>query len=296
MEVLVSTKDQLTSFEGFQFPYRILPGDPKRTPIVFLSGAFQAMDSWKRFVPVFNPARTVVLADLPGMGKADHLPETYGLDFYANCTNHLLEEIDIPKVNIISASYGALMGYRFAQCYPERVSHLVLVGIMWRVSKRQREDAFAHVDQLGKISPADYATEVIDRLLTPFDRDKVVRSRLVERVLQAELKRLDEDGLQKYKANMLRLITQPPLDVESPPTSRTLIFTGEYDHFTRPRYGRALASRMQDCVFTIIEEADHLCHMERFESATVLARKFFDEEPLENIPGCKPVLRFGDSA
>lgn len=254
------------------------------------------MDSWRRFVPVFNPASPVILADLPGMGKADHLPESYGLDFYADCTNHLLQEIDIPQVNIVSASYGALMGYRFAQLYPESVSHLALVGIMWRVSKRQRHDAFAHVDQLGKLSPADYATEVIDRLLTPFNRDKVQRSRLVERVLTAELKRLDADGIQKYRANLLRLITQPPLDVDSPPTSRTLIFTGEYDHFTRPRYGRALAARMADSVFTIIEEADHLCHMERFESATVLTQRFFDDESLDDIDGCQPVLRFGKSA
>jgi pimeloyl-ACP methyl ester carboxylesterase len=186
------------------------------------------------------------------------------------------------------------MGYRFAQLYPERVSHLALVGIMWRVSRRQREDAFAHVEQLDTLHPNDFATEVIDRLLTPFDREKVQRAKLVERVLRAELKRLDADGMQKYRANILRLITQPPLDVESPPTSRSLIFTGEYDHFTRPRYGRALAARMKDCAFTIIEEADHLCHMERSESATALVRKFFHDEPLVDIPGCRPAIRCGD--
>jgi pimeloyl-ACP methyl ester carboxylesterase len=281
------------SYQGFQFPYRILPGDSSRTPALFLSGAFQAMDSWKRFTPALHPSRTVVLADLPGMGKADHLPESFGLDFYSDCVIALLDEIEIPQVSIVCASYGALMGYRFAQLYPERVWRLVLVGIMWRVSKRQREDAFAHVDQLDNLAPNDYATEVIDRLLTPIDRDKVHRAKLVERVLRAELKRLDEDGLQKYRANMLRLITQPPLDVVSPPTTRSLIFTGEYDHFTRPRYGRALARRMQDCSFTIIEDADHLCHMERFESATVLVQKFFDDEPLVDIPGCREVMNFG---
>lgn len=289
-------QDQTTSFDGFRFPYRILRGDDSRTPVICLSGAFQAMDSWRRFTPVLHPSRTIVLADLPGMGAADPLPDSYGLDFYSDCVVALLDEIGIPKISIMSASYGALMGYRFAQLYPERVSHLALVGIMWRVSRQQREDALAHVAQLDGMSPNDYASEVIDRLLTPLNRDKVQRAKLVERVLRAELKRLDADSLQKYRSNMLRLITQEPLDVASPPTSRTLIFTGEFDHFTRPRYGRALAARMHDCAFTLIEEADHLCHMERFETATQLVKQFFDDAPLVNIHGCRPVTRFGEQS
>jgi hypothetical protein len=114
-------------------------------------------------------------------------------------------------------------------------------------------------------------------------------------VLRAELKRIDEDGLRKYRANMLRLCIQPPLDVESPPSVRSLIFTGEHDHFTRPRFGHALASRMDDAVFVEIEQADHLCHMERFETTTELVRKFFDNDRLDGIPGCGALDYFGSA-
>ena len=253
------------------------------------------MNSWKRFVSVFHPGRTVLLVDLPGMGQADFLPESYGLDFFTTVVRTLLDEISCPQVCVVSASYGALIGYRFAQLYPDRVSHLALAGIMWRVSRRQKADALAHVEELERLPPDDYATEVIDRLLSPNSREHVQRSRVVERVLRAELKRIDEDGLRKYRANMLRLCIQPPLDVESPPGVRSLIFTGEHDHFTRPRFGRALASRMDDAVFVKIEQADHLCHMERFETTTELVRRFFDDDRLDGIPGCGVLDFFGSA-
>jgi len=253
------------------------------------------MNSWKRFVSVFHPERTVLLVDLPGMGQADFLPESYGLDFFTRVVQTLLDEIGCRQVCVVSASYGALIGYRFAQLYPDRVSHLALAGIMWRVSRRQKADALAHVEELGSLPPDDYASEVIDRLLSPTARKQVQRSRLVERVLRAELKRIDDDGLRKYRANMLRLCTQPPLNVESPPQVRSIIFTGEHDHFTRPRFGRALASRMGDAVFAAIEQADHLCHMERFETTTELVRRFFDDDRLDGIPGCGKLDYYGSA-
>jgi pimeloyl-ACP methyl ester carboxylesterase len=46
---------------------------PEFAPIVFLSGAFQTMDSWARFAKAFTPLTTVVLVDLPGTGRSDVL-------------------------------------------------------------------------------------------------------------------------------------------------------------------------------------------------------------------------------
>ena len=289
-------QDQTLSCDGFRFLYRILHGnDSDRIPVLFLGGAFQSMNSWKRIVPAFHPERTVLLVDLPGMGQADFLPESYGLEFFTGVVRTLLDEVGCPQVCVVSASYGALIGYQFAQLFPSRVSHLALAGIMWRVSRQQKADALAHVEELDRLPPDDYATEVIDRLLSPTSREHVQRSRVVERVLRTELKRIDEDGLRKYRANMLRLCTQPPLNVESPPVVRSLIFTGEHDHFTRPRFGRALASRMDDAVVVEIEQADHLCHMERFETTTELVRRFFDNDRLDGIPGCGALDYYGSA-
>lgn len=92
---LPDTHDQTLSCDGFRFPYRILHGDdPDRIPVLFLGGAFQSMNSWKRFVSVFHPERTVLLVDLPGMGQADFLPESYGLDFFrALCERCLMKSV-----------------------------------------------------------------------------------------------------------------------------------------------------------------------------------------------------------
>ena len=81
--------------EGFAYRYcwmRCGAGDGSYPPVVFLSGAFQSMASWRRFVDAFCPRSDVLLVDLPGSGTADALPPEYGLDFLADALRAVLGE------------------------------------------------------------------------------------------------------------------------------------------------------------------------------------------------------------
>ena len=95
-----------STFEGFRYITRCLPHASAEPPVLFISGAFQSMGSWKKFADHFSRFRTVVLCDLPGTGEADPLPSRFGLDFLACALANVLGELGIPTVDIVSASYG----------------------------------------------------------------------------------------------------------------------------------------------------------------------------------------------
>jgi pimeloyl-ACP methyl ester carboxylesterase len=279
------------TFKGFRYYYRIIrSGNKNCCPILFLSGAFQTMDSWGKFVDYFNDKTTLILVDLPGVGKSDFLPSDYGLEFLAECIENLLVHVSVPKINVFSASYGSPIGYIFAKHYPHRVSHLLLAGIMREIPKDSEASVYATITLLQQKNISEFTDEVINGLLC-LDPEKVSKCKVVARVFRNQLKQLSNDQMEKYIANTLRLFKHTPLNINHSPNLPTLVFTGEHDTFTKAQYCREFANNFHNSTFTTIKNADHLCHMEQFEAVIELSHRFFLDESLDDLPGCNVVER-----
>jgi pimeloyl-ACP methyl ester carboxylesterase len=277
------------SIRGFRYYCRVLRSEIESFyPILFLSGAFQTMDSWGKFVDYFHDKTTLILVDLPGVGKSDILPSNYGLDFLAECVENVLIHVSIPKVNVFSASYGSPIGYEFAKHYPHRVSHLLLAGIMREIPKESEASVYNTISLLQQNKISEFVDEVINGLLC-MEPDKVSKCKVVARMFRNQLKQLNTDQIEKYIANTLRLFEHTPLNIDYSPNVPTLVFTGEHDTFTKSEYCREIANSFQNSTFTTIKNADHLCHMEQFEAVVELSQKFFIDELLDGAPGCNVV-------
>ena len=58
----MSFESHTLAFQGFRYHARLYrSAHGRKPPIVFMNGAFQTMDSWKRLVNEFLPERTVVV-------------------------------------------------------------------------------------------------------------------------------------------------------------------------------------------------------------------------------------------
>jgi len=127
--------DRLIEYEGKKFYYRIVEGpeDTGLCPAVFVSGAFQNMDSWKRFEREFIKRTTVILVDLPGTGRSDILPRDFGVEFLAGALEVLFHDAGLERAEILSTSYGTPIAHTFTKRNPSMVSHLILGGIMKRI-------------------------------------------------------------------------------------------------------------------------------------------------------------------
>jgi pimeloyl-ACP methyl ester carboxylesterase len=275
---------------GYRYYCRVLkPEDALYPPILFLSGAFQTMDSWDKFVTYFHNKATILLVDLPGIGKADTLPSDYGLDFLTDCVEQLLDHLSIPKVNVVAASYGSPIGYEFAKRYPDRVFHLFLGGIMKEIPIESEVLIYRSIELLQQNRIAEFADLGIRVLLCLDTNKEVYKSKVVSRMLKKQLLNLNANQIEKYIANTLRLFRHTPLNIEASPDVPTLITTGEYDIFTKPEYCKEIAQTFKNALFTTIKNADHLCHMEKFHTVIDLIDKFFADEALDQIPGCNNI-------
>lgn len=274
---------------GFRYYSRVLECEKESCqPILFLGGAFQSMDSWDKFISHFQGKTTLILADLPGVGKADLLTAEFGLDFLTECVKNIIDHTSVQKINILSASYGSPIGYLFAKKYPYHVDHLILAGIMKEIPRESYDAVYRTTVLLRQKEMKDFADEVINGLLC-LDPLKVSKSRIIARMFRKQLMHLSSEQSERYIENTLRLFLHTPININQSPNITTLVFTGEHDPFTKPEYCKEIAKSFNNSIFTTIKNADHLFHMEQFDTVIDLTHKFFFNETLENINGCNRI-------
>jgi pimeloyl-ACP methyl ester carboxylesterase len=263
-------------YEGFGYFCREYPHRSPERPVLFVGGAFQSMASWRRFADHFSDRRTVILCDLPGSGTADALPSEYGLDFLAIAMSGVLDHLDVAEVDIVSASYGSPIAYRFAQLFPERTGRLVLAGVMKEIPAGRRAVTAATVAAVCDGRLGDFARLVVEGLMCLDPSRHVERRAVTRRLLQSQLERMTPDDQLRYVHNTTRLLEHQPLDLAAAPPVPALVFTGEHDVYTTPEDCREVASAFADVRFSTIPAADHLFHLERFDTTLALLDAFLD--------------------
>ena len=283
--------------DGLRFCHRIIRHpDPAFAPTLFVSGAFQTMDSWARFVRVFAQYTTVLLVDPPGMGRSEVLPPEFDIDVLAGCLRRIVDEHGFARINVVAASYGTPAAYRFAQLAPDRVGRVVLAGTTKELPQHLRARIRETVEIALRGDQILLAEKVIGGLLCRDPLLPVDRRGLAERVLRAGLTQMSATELHQYAANTLRLLDHPPLDVGSTIDGpEALVFTGGHDVFTTPEDGEEVARAFERAWFTVVKRADHLFHLEQFDVVINLLLRFLrgafaEEEP---VPGCGPLRRLG---
>jgi pimeloyl-ACP methyl ester carboxylesterase len=282
------------SFNGFRFwYYESEHASSSYLPVLFISGAFQSMESWKNFaIRYLQAGFPVILVDLPGTGDSDPLPAEYGLDFLSDCILHLLNHIGCHKVSLTSASYGTPIAYSFAANHPSRVHRLILAGTMKEIPHHLQSGVKHTIEILHKGDMVSFANEVLgftgpqkgNGLICTDLSLKIKKRRIVHRLLFNQLLKMSDQDKLKYEMNTLRLLRKE-FRIDKPPSCPTLVFTGEHDTFTRPDFCREIAASIPDSVFTTIHEADHLFHLEQLEVTSNLILNFHRGLSLKSLHG-----------
>lgn len=270
-----------TRYRGHRFAYRLVPASGGRTitpnamePVVFLNGAFQSMDSWRRFADALGAFSPVLLVDLPGTGKADPLGADIPLSFLADAFDSLLEVLDLGPIYLIAASYGTPTAYQFAQRFSHRVQRMALCGTMVDIPEHERLTIKRSIRmaEIGDVKALAQACE--DGLLCRAPARRVRRHRLARRILTSGIRAMSKDDCARYALNTRRLLRSSALDLTRPPDVPSLLFTGEHDVFTTPNRVADVARAIPGAGFTTVREADHLCHLERFDVVVRLLDQF----------------------
>ena len=289
----METQNVELCIDGFRYFYRVYPNPESNfAPFVLISGSFQSIDTWKKHAKWLNQFAPVIVFDAPGVGLSDPLPAHYGLDFLANSLLKVLEMEGVSLVNLLGVSYGTVVAYSFARLYPHKVNRMILSGIMAEMPTDQAENIQKSIALLQAGKKGDFVDSVLQFLICQDEQKPVAKRRSVERVLKSTVSTASTDDLEKYRQNMLRTIMVSRLDLTDSPDVPTLVFTGEHDTCTAPRHCLKFAAALSKGIYTTIQKADHLCHIEQFLTVVGLAADFFLELPLEALEGCTPVEYF----
>jgi pimeloyl-ACP methyl ester carboxylesterase len=297
-----SFEDRWLNHSGYGYQYRIMRHPhPEFAPTLFVGGAFMTMESWGRFAKRFAPHTTVVLIDPPGIGRSDFLPAEFRPQFLSECLAQVIEVHNLRRVNVISFSYGTPAAFGLAQQYPSYVDRVVLGGTADKFSERIVHDATVrnHIHstvgfalQRDRDRLAEFA---IGGLLNRRDSTADVdRQGLAERVLRSNIGQMSDGELERYAANTLRLLTHGCVDLSAPVCGpEALVFTGEYDDFTRPSDCLIVANCFKRARFTLVRRADHLFNIEQFETVVQLLLWFVRGTNQAPPIGCTSVQQVG---
>lgn len=277
------------TFAGFRYLCRTVPSSRPRTePVLILGGSSQDRYSWVRHEARLAEVGEVITVDLPGYGTADFLPASYGIDFLAAAVRHLIDELRLPRVNLIAACYGGAVGLRFAQHYPHLLRRLMFVGMTPAIPEgyaaaMRRWDTMI---QQGQIQPI--ARELADHFMSPPGTGTVRRHAAIARLVYQQIAGQDPHQLAMSAEHNSRLMHHEWLRPEPVPVVPTLVVTGEHDTLTTPAMGRALAADLPGSRFRTIKETDHLAPLERIADFADLMARFCTDDPLESLSYLNP--------
>jgi pimeloyl-ACP methyl ester carboxylesterase len=256
--------DLTFSFHGFKYLGRIADQPtPSMGPVLLLGGAFQDRFSWARQQARLEPLATTVTVDLPGSGDA-----------------------------VMGTSYGGTVAYRLAQRHPASVRRLMLCGTALRIPEATRAHARASIDSFLAGDRDGFVRSTIALFLCAESAATIHKRAAVTRLLERQLRALTADQADKYVWNTERVLNSADGDIGAPPTNPVLVVAGEHDTLTTSAMCRATASGCPDARFTTIRHADHLVPIQRADEFADLMVRYFDGQPIDDLPYCNDIEYF----
>lgn len=251
-------------------------------PIVVLHGALDDHQGWAEQLQPLTDDYRVILYDLRGHGNTGGSDrDQYTLGTYADDLASFIDALDLTQPTVLGHSLGGMVGYVFADEYPEKLSSLITVGsstpetfstgeqlfftaanwviypamsserlsnaIMWAQNKVFGEDATVDMDELEQLREA-HDCDVPD--VSPKERSKIMH------VAQ-----------EYYGANWSWEIEDTPV----------LMLYGDNEPWIEP-HAHYLETHLADCRSAAIPEASHNAHVDDPEFIIDSIREFLSED------------------
>ncbi|TJZ58842.1 alpha/beta hydrolase [Streptomyces piniterrae] len=279
------------SVRGVSYSYRLLRQPDRITePVMVLGGALQGMYGWPQMEDQVGPVTDIVTADLPGMGSAGKLPPGPSTEFMCMAIERIIDDLDVPQINLFGFSYGAGLAFACAQRFSRRIARLALGGVPAHISATQLAYWRRAAELLTQGDTESFATVATEGLMCLDEARHVTRRRLAYRYVRRSM--LNSARHSPHAADSLfrALLDRPDFSggLSGVPT---LVFSGEHDTVTSPARQRDFAATIPGSRVLTIPDADHWVVLERPHDVADLAARFFTDAPLTSAPCLVPVPR-----
>ncbi len=253
--------------------------------LVLLHGLGASWQSWLENIPEFARDHRVVAMDLPGFGCSEMPAGDISIEYYANWTFRVLDELGIVAGALVGNSMGGFVAAEMAIRRPDRVQRLAVVSaaVFWQTYRRAQP-----LVQLARMSDA-----IVARALTRVTDDVATRPRLRSWALATAGFRyphlIDKDLAHEMVRSArrtdgflpaLEALADFPLEEELPKIScPALIVWGAHDTLVPVKDAKRMEELIPDSRRVVFERTGHVAMLERPERFNRLLREFLDEEP-----------------
>ncbi len=228
----------------------VVDGPRDGIPIIFLHGYTDSSHSWSSTTPWLSDTYRTIAPDQRGHGDSQRPRYGYTISQYAEDVIAMMNRFHIPQAVVVGHSMGSFIAHQVASAYPERVSHLVLIGsaptgVNHGVVTYVWDEIVGLPDFQDPIDP-DF---IRDWQTGPNPVDPV----FFEKVLQ-------ETGkvpARVWKAALRGLLTDDHTTFFSNVTAPTLIIWGTADSFFSQADQDALQVALPDAVFLAYDGGGH---------------------------------------
>ena len=136
--------------DGIELYYRTGGSGP---PLVLLHGFTLTGEEWDPFLGELGKHNTVILPDLPGMGRSSRPTGDFTHRETARLTFGLLDALGVGRVRGMGHSSGGIMLLHMALQQPDRMEAIVLVAGAHRLPQDVRQERRAGVRRWDNLSP-----------------------------------------------------------------------------------------------------------------------------------------------
>jgi len=114
-------------------------------PVVLLHGAFMTItNNWTGWIGELSKTRKVIAVEMQGHGRTADIPRDITYENLADDVAALLEQLKIPRADLIGYSMGGAVAMQCAIRHPDKVRKVVVISSMFRRDGMVKEalDAF----------------------------------------------------------------------------------------------------------------------------------------------------------
>ncbi|WP_408914167.1 alpha/beta fold hydrolase [Brucella pseudogrignonensis] len=285
------------AFNGVTFCYRVIGSlNANSVPKLIIGGGFQDMYSLPHLESLLASDGPLIFVDVPGTGAADDIPENAGFAFLAACINKILEIETLAEVDLIGISYGGLIALEFSYQWPEKIAHMILVGVAETHPLAVKAKLDHALSLLRSGAREQAAVEIVESLMC-MDATKEVQLRdELYKLLKTALMSYAEIQQSRFEALRKRMTERKPRTAPVKLDAPTLFVTGEHDSITLAEDIAACAALFETATFYTITEADHLVFIERPTELAEVIIRFVHGIDFTQAPYLKQYHRLDEAA
>jgi pimeloyl-ACP methyl ester carboxylesterase len=127
LDAFDAAKKSVALSDGVSLAYVSL-GNPNGPPVVLIHGYTDNARDWVPLVPYLSPSFHLTLVDLRGHGKSSKPECCYTRLDFAYDIKLLLDELKIPRADVVGHSMGSFVAQTLAEFWPEHTRRVVLIS------------------------------------------------------------------------------------------------------------------------------------------------------------------------